>query len=145
MQYPLGINSSLCTYIDYVFLFRNNIVQDRKRLYNNYGYMFKSFEQFCLIMNKYTENYGCVVICQGSKSNNILDQVFWYKAKDNGSFKICDENLCNEFYCKISDEDRNFQGDSELRSESYNNTENSKTLEKTPEKSRSFLDIFKWF
>lgn len=93
MQYPLGITPALRTNIDYVFLFRENIVKNRRRIYENYAGMFPTFEMFCATMDKYTENYGCIVIHNGSKSNNIVDQVYWYRASDHGKFKMCDEVL----------------------------------------------------
>jgi len=44
-------------------------------------------------MDKYTENYGCIVIHNGSKSNNIVDQVFCYRASAHDDFKTCDKAL----------------------------------------------------
>jgi len=81
MQYPLGIPPPLRTNIDYVFILRENIVRNRKRIYDNYAGMFPSFEVFCRIMDSCTENYECLVINNTSRSNRIEDQVFWYKAE----------------------------------------------------------------
>ena len=93
MQYPLGIPPALRTNIDYVFLFRENIVKNRKRIYDNFAGMFPTFQSFCATMDKYTENYGCIVIHNGAKSNNIYDQVYWYRASPHENFKMCDEML----------------------------------------------------
>lgn len=91
MQYPLGIPPMLRTNIDYVFLMRENIHANKKRLYENYGGMFPSLDVFCQVLDNVTENYGCLVIHNNSKSNKIEDQVFWYKAKDHDDFKLCDK------------------------------------------------------
>ena len=47
------------------------------------------FEMFCQIMDACTDNYECLVIHNGAKSNRLEDQVFWYKANDHEDFKIC--------------------------------------------------------
>jgi len=91
MQYPLGIPPTLRTNIDYIFLFRDTIVKNRKRIYEHFAGMFPSFDLFCSTMDKYTENYGCIVIHNGAKTNNIIDQVYWYKASDHEKFKMCDD------------------------------------------------------
>lgn len=93
MQYPLGIPPALRTNIDFVFLFRENIIKNRRRLYENFAGMFPTFECFCATMDKYTEDYGCLVVCNGASSNKILDQVFYFKASLRGDFRTCDKVL----------------------------------------------------
>lgn len=88
MQYPLGIPPALRTNIDYTFILRENIVSNRKRIYDNYAGMFPTFESFCQVMDQCTENYECLVIHNNSKSNKLTDQVFWYKASSHPEFKI---------------------------------------------------------
>ena len=88
MQYPLGIPPNLRTNIDYVFILRENIVSNRKRIYDNYAGMFPTFEVFCQVMDQCTENYECLVINNNAKSNKLDEQVFWYKANSHPSFKI---------------------------------------------------------
>ena len=88
MQYPLGIPPNLRTNIDYVFILRENVVANRKRIYDCYAGMFPSFEVFCQVMDQCTENYECLVIHNNAKSNKIEDQVFWYKAESHDDFKM---------------------------------------------------------
>ena len=88
MQYALGIPPNLRTNIDYVFILRENYVSNRKRLYEHYAGMFPTFEMFCQVMDQCTENYECVVINNNAKSNQLVDQVFWYKADSHENFKI---------------------------------------------------------
>ena len=88
MQYALGIPPNLRTNIDYVFILRENYVSNRKRLYEHYAGMFPTFEMFCQVMDQCTENYECVVINNNAKSNQLVDQVFWYKATPHEDFKI---------------------------------------------------------
>jgi len=93
MQYPLGITPNLRTNIDYVFILRENIVANRKRIYDNYAGMFPTFEVFCQVMDQCTENYECLVINNTTKSNKLEDNVFWYKASTHPPFKICGKHF----------------------------------------------------
>ena len=88
MQFALGIPPNLRTNIDYVFILRENIWSNRKRLYDHYAGMFPTFEMFCETMDQCTENYECLVIDNTSKSNKIEDQVYWYKADKTPTFRI---------------------------------------------------------
>lgn len=93
MQYPLGIPPILRSNIDYVFICRENIVQNRRRIYESFAGMFNSFDLFCTVLDQTTENYECLVIHNNSKSNNLLDQVFWYKADAHESFRMCSDQI----------------------------------------------------
>lgn len=89
MQYAIGIPPNLRSNIDWVFLLRENNYQNRKKLYENYAGMFYTFEMFCQTMDACTENFECLVIHNGAKSNKIEDQVFWYKAENHEEFRVC--------------------------------------------------------
>ena len=93
MQYALGIPPNLRTNIDYVFILRENIIQNRKRLYDCYAGMFPCFEVFCAVMDQCTENYECIVINNNAKSNRIEDQVFWYKASSHPPFRLGSDRI----------------------------------------------------
>jgi hypothetical protein len=88
MQHPLGMPPNLRTNIDYVFVLRENIISNRKRIYDHYCGMFPSFDSFCQILSQTTENYECLVINNNAKSNRIEDQVFWYKADPQEPFRM---------------------------------------------------------
>jgi hypothetical protein len=89
LQFPLGITPTLRSNIDYVFIYRENNINNRKRLYENYASVFPTFEMFCIFMDSCTENYECLVIKVNSSSNKLTDQVFWYKStRDLPPFKL---------------------------------------------------------
>uniref|UniRef100_A0A6C0K2J9 Uncharacterized protein n=1 Tax=viral metagenome TaxID=1070528 RepID=A0A6C0K2J9_9ZZZZ len=88
MQFPLGIQPSLRTNVDYVFILREPYMSNRKRIYENYGSAFPSFEFFCQIMDQCTQNYECLVINNNTQSNKLEDAIFWYKAEMHTDFKI---------------------------------------------------------
>jgi hypothetical protein len=103
MQYPLGIPPGLRSNIDYVFILRENILSNRKRIWENYASMFPTLESFCSVMDQTTENYECLVIHNGSKSNKIQDQIFWYKAETRPDFKLGSKQFW-DMSCQTQDE-----------------------------------------
>lgn len=88
IQYVMGIPPVLRGQVDYVFILRENQVSARKRIYEQFAGIFPTFELFCQIMDQCTENYECLVIHNGSKTNRLEDCVFWYKAAPHPDFKI---------------------------------------------------------
>jgi len=88
MQFPLGIQPSLRTNVDYVFILREPYMSNRKRIFENYGSAFPSFEFFCQIMDQCTQNYECLVINNNTQSNKLEDAIFWYKAEMHTDFRI---------------------------------------------------------
>lgn len=88
MQFALGLVPAFRNNADIVVIFREPIMSNRRRLYDHYAGMFPSFEIFCQVMNQCTENYECLVINQRVSSNNISDQVFWYRSESHPPFKM---------------------------------------------------------
>jgi hypothetical protein len=88
MQYPLGINPSLRTNVDFVFILREPNMNNRKRIYDNYATAFPSFEFFCQTMDQCTQNFECLVIDNTTQSNKLQDCIFWYKAELHPDFRI---------------------------------------------------------
>lgn len=87
-QYPLGITPNLRCNIDWVFILRDSIVSNRKRLYESYAGMFPSLNCFEQVMNACTENFECLAIHLAARTNRLEDQVFWYKADGHEQFKL---------------------------------------------------------
>jgi hypothetical protein len=90
MQYCMDLSPDLRANIDYVFILRENIIQNREKIWKNFFGIFPTFDMFSQVLNNCTEDYECLVLDNTSKSNKIEDVVFWYKAKmrPEGSFKI---------------------------------------------------------
>jgi hypothetical protein len=74
---------------------RENIIQNQEKIYKNFFGIFPQFSIFQDVMNACTEGYDCLVLDNTSKSNNIQDCVFWYRAKPNRKFKIGSKELWN--------------------------------------------------
>jgi len=94
MQYCLGLPPILRANIDYVFIFKNNLIKEREKIYQHYAGIFNNFETFCNVMDKCTDNYECLVIDNKVQSNKLEDQVKWYKAEEK-DFKLCTPELWN--------------------------------------------------
>jgi hypothetical protein len=92
MQYCMDLSPDLRSNIDYIFVFRENILQNREKIYKNFFGIFPTFEMFNQVMDACTENYECIVLDNTIKSNKIEDVVFWYKARlfdpKQGSFRV---------------------------------------------------------
>jgi hypothetical protein len=89
MQYCLGLPPMLRSNIDYTFIYRENNISNRKRIYENFAGMFPTFDVFCQVMDQCTENYECLVINNSARTNKLNEQVFWYKAPLRGNiFKV---------------------------------------------------------
>ena len=95
MQYCMDLTPDLRANVDYVFILRDNIIQNREKLYKAFFGIFPTFDMFNQIMNACTENYECLVLDNTSKSNKIEDCVFWYKAKLHPQFRIGSPQLWN--------------------------------------------------
>lgn len=88
MQYAQGIPPELRSNIDYVFIFNEPSVANRKKIYDSYAGMLPSFDHFCNILDACTQNHECLVIKTSGNSTDLRDQVFWYKAESHSNFRV---------------------------------------------------------
>ena len=97
MQYCMDLSPDLRANIDYVFILRENIIQNREKIYKNFFGIFPTFDMFNQVLTSCTENFECLVLDNTSKSNKIEDVVFWYKAKlwKPGDFRIGHKKFWN--------------------------------------------------
>ena len=84
----MDLSPDLRANVDYVFVLRENVIQNRERLYKAFFGVFPTFDMFCQVMNACTENYECLVLNNSVRSNKLEDCVFWYKATDHPPFKL---------------------------------------------------------
>lgn len=91
LQYVMGLTVAFRNQVDWVFLFKESIWANKKRLYENFAGMFHNQKMFETVLDKITNDYGCLVIYLGSKSSNLTDQIFWYLAEDRsgGGWRTC--------------------------------------------------------
>lgn len=88
MQYCMDLSPDLRANIDYIFVLRENILANKEKIYKNFFGIFPSFDIFNQVMTKCTENFECLVLDNTSRSNDVEDVVFYYKAVVRGNFKV---------------------------------------------------------
>jgi hypothetical protein len=89
MDLPPGLRAN----IDYIFCLRENIRQNRERLWKSFFGVIPTFPMFQTIMDSCTENYQCLVLDNTSKSNKLEECIFYYKAAIRPPFKIGSEAM----------------------------------------------------
>jgi hypothetical protein len=93
MQYCMDLPPALRANIDYIFVLRENILQNKEKIYKNFFGIFPTFDSFNEVLTQCTENFECLVLDNTSRSNKIEDCVFWYKAKIGRKFKMGSNEL----------------------------------------------------
>jgi hypothetical protein len=93
LQYCMDLPPSLRGQIDYVFILRDNILENKQKLYKHFFGIFPNFDSFNEVLTQCTENYECLVLNNRTTSNKIEDVVFWYKAKLCRKFKMGSPSL----------------------------------------------------
>ena len=123
-QYSLGIPPNLRTNVDYVFVLRETIHSNRRRLYEQYCGMFPTYEFFCTVMDQCTENFECLVIDNNSKSSKLEQQAFWYKGTDHPDFRLGADILWKQSSNMALNDDSDDENPDFLSS--YNNSKNNR-------------------
>lgn len=116
VQYMMDIPTYLRGQIDYVFATRDNIIDQREKLYRFFFGMFKDYTTFSSVMDSCTNGFDCIVLDATARSNNPSDCVFWYKGSpDIPSYRLCDDVFwkLDEYFYNDPDEDELF-GDKEV-------------------------------
>jgi len=119
-QTSLGLNPTLRSQIDYVFIFKNNVLKEREKIFNHYAGICNSFEVFNKIMDNTTENFEVMVIDNTTQGNNITEQIKWYKATER-NFKMCSPEIWN--LCALEEQrqqNKLFYEDDEENEEEFN-------------------------
>ena len=65
---------------DFIFVLKENSTACQKILYESFFSVFPSLSMFSQALNKYTENFGCLVLNNNERSNDLTKTVFWYRA-----------------------------------------------------------------
>lgn len=108
IQYARSIPPDLRLNADYVFILREPAQDQRKKLHTDYVGIIHEFKTFCKVMNGCTKDYGCLVVDKTTNSNEVEDNIFYYKAKiNNKPFKVGSKKLwaLHEKYYKSDESD----------------------------------------
>lgn len=104
MQFPLGISPELRGNFDYIFLLKETIHSNLKRLYEHYAGIFPTFQSFMRVFKVLTDNYGAMVIINRDTTGEFLDQVKWYKAGNDKVGLIGCEQFIKNHECNYNPE-----------------------------------------
>jgi len=80
-QYCMSMAPDMRNQVDYLFILKDNIRANRKRLFEHYFGMFKSLAEFNKVMDAVTSDYGALVLDNTQRSTDIDKCVFWYRAE----------------------------------------------------------------
>ena len=87
-QYAMDIYPTLRANSDYVFIFGEAFINNKHKLHDHYAGIFPSFDLFNQIFTQITNDFGCMVINNKIKTDDVQKKVFWYKAEKKDDFKI---------------------------------------------------------
>lgn len=87
-QFCMDMNPGLRKQIKFVFIFREDSEDVRKKLHKHLGGICGTFDVFNEFMRITETPFTCLVINNISKSQNISDRVFWYKAEIRPAFRV---------------------------------------------------------
>jgi len=78
-QYCIDAPPDVRKSVSYVALFREPEVNERRKLYDNFGGLAGSFENFNDLMDGITGDYTCLIFNKRSQSNKPEDCIFYYR------------------------------------------------------------------
>ena len=92
LQQCYSIEPSLRNNIDYVICTACGNHQEKRKLYQAFYGLCKSYAEFDAIFSTCTRDYSCIVLDQTQPSPNILNSIFYFKADLKAEavpFKLC--------------------------------------------------------
>ena len=96
VQYCKDIPPDLRSNADYVFILREPQLENRRKLWKDFAGIVPTFELFNTVMNECTNDYGMIVLDNTTISNNITDNLFWYRARETPrKYKIGSRDFWN--------------------------------------------------
>lgn len=82
LQYAIDMKPEIRKCVSYVAIGREPEVEERKKLYKNFGGLAGSFQNFCDLMDELTGNFTFLVFRKRSQSNNMEDNIFWLQTQN---------------------------------------------------------------
>jgi hypothetical protein len=95
VQYCLAVPPMIRSNLDYVFVMKEPLLSNKQKIHQYFCGIVPEFKSFCSILDNCTNNYECMVVDNISKSSEISDVLFWYKAKirPQGSWRVGSESF----------------------------------------------------
>lgn len=76
MQFPMGLSPEIRSMFDYVFMFADDFVTTKKRLYDFYAGMFPNYKNFDNVFTELTTKYGSMIISNTGATKKPVDKIF---------------------------------------------------------------------
>ena len=124
-QYAMTLAPPLRSASSYIAIFKFTSEADRKKLYNNFGgtTIFGNEKKFYECLDLLTGDYSCMIIKQGTASNDPKDCVFYYKAEPKNNWKFNPEFKAlwkwDEDRCDKKRANRYFESDNQIEKPIY--------------------------
>jgi len=97
-QYSIDMPPDIRKSVSYVALFYEPEHNERKKLYENFGGLLGTFDEFCEILDQVTEKFTCLIIKKRNPSRNKEENIFYYKLQDlQSKFPSGWRFGCNEY------------------------------------------------
>lgn len=81
VQYVMDLSISLRSNIDLVFCMKENNMLNLEKIYKGFFGVFETKNLFVQVFNRLTENYGAIVADNTSRSNNINENIYWFRSQ----------------------------------------------------------------
>lgn len=104
VQYLMSAKMELRGMFDYAFFCFENNQAVRERIYKQFANICPSFPEFELLFFDCTKNRRVMVVDCRANSYKLEDVIFWYKAKDRGSFKVGVPDVWKRTYAESDSE-----------------------------------------
>ena len=103
MQFPLGISPEMRGNFDYVFLLREDMMSNMKRIYDQYAGMFPTFDSFRQVYGQLTKDFGSMVITNRGARSSLLEKIFFFEAQiTKEKFMLPTPDLCVNDFSKFN-------------------------------------------
>ena len=87
MQYAKDINPNMRQQVKVVFICRENNPAYREKMFESFNLIFNNFREWNAVAKQCTQNYEVMVLIK-TMSDQMSDNVFWYKAKEHSHFRV---------------------------------------------------------
>lgn len=90
MQYCKSLGPQLRMQANFIFCARENNPENRVRIYESFNTIFSSKQEFEAVFQSCTKHREMLVLANVfNESDDVSDNVFWYKAKIRKHFRVC--------------------------------------------------------
>ena len=88
IQYAIDMPPDVRKSVSYVAIFFEPEEIERKKLYNNFGGLAGSYDNFCDLMDQLTGNYTCIIFKKRTQSHKMEDNISFFQTKQLGEWKF---------------------------------------------------------